>query len=351
MKIVQIVGARPQFVKLAPLSRLIRQKHTEIIIHSGQHYDIQMNDVFFQDMRIPAPDYNLNAGSGSQAGQTAEILAALEPVLIEQNPDWVIVYGDTNTTLAGALAAAKLGLKTAHVEACLRSFNRSMPEEINRIVADHLANLLLCPTATAMDNARKEGLVDKCRLVGDIISDSLQMGLEFAPERSFLLDDLSLESASYYLLTLHRPYNVDDPENLKMILDRIDSLGKPVIFPVHPRTRNILGKLDIDKYDHMRYTEPLSYLEFLSVMKNSAAVLTDSGGIQKEAYLVGKPCVTLRPETEWTETVASGWNLLLPPESSDFRDKVLAWRPPATRPDLFGSGVAARITALLEELA
>ena len=297
MKIVQIVGARPQFVKLAPLSRLIRHKHTEIIIHSGQHYDIQMNDVFFQDMRIPAPDYNLNAGSGSQAGQTAEILAALEPVLIEQNPDWVIVYGDTNTTLAGALAAAKLGLKTAHVEACLRSFNRSMPEEINRIVADHLANLLLCPTATAMDNARKEGLADKCRLVGDIMSDSLQMGLELAPERSFLLDELGLESGSYYLLTLHRPYNVDDPDNLKMILDRIDSLGKPVIFPVHPRTRNILGKLDIDNYTHMRYTEPLSYLEFLSVMKNSAAVLTDSGGIQKEAYLVGKPCVTLRPGT------------------------------------------------------
>lgn len=351
MKIVQIVGARPQFVKLAPLSRLIRQSHSEIIIHSGQHYDIQMNDVFFQDMRIPAPDYNLNVGSGSQAGQTAEILAALEPVLVEQNPDWVIVYGDTNTTLAGALAAVKLGLKTAHVEACLRSFNRSMPEEINRIVADHLADLLLCPTATAMENARKEGLLDKCRLAGDIMSDSLKMGLEFAPERSFLLDDLGLESGSYYLLTLHRPYNVDDPENLQMILERIDSLGLPVVFPVHPRTRNILGRLDIDRFSRLRYTEPLSYLDFLSVMKNSAAVLTDSGGIQKEAYLVGKPCVTLRPETEWTETVASGWNLLLPPESNDFKDKVLGWRPPENRPDLFGSGVAARILALLEELA
>lgn len=348
MKIAQIVGARPQFVKLAPLSRLIREKHTEIIIHSGQHYDIQMNDVFFRDMLIPPPDYDLNIGSGSQARQTAEILAALEPVLIKEKPDWVIVYGDTNTTLAGVLAAAKLGLRTAHVEACLRSFNRAMPEEINRVVADHISDLLFCPTQAALDNARREGLEAKARLVGDIMADSLKLGLELAEGFSDILAELSLEPGAFWLLTLHRPYNVDDPACLEHILRGLDALGKTIVFPVHPRTRNVLARLDPDSFANLRYIEPQSYLDFLELLGAAELVLTDSGGIQKEAYITGKPCVTLRSETEWTETVASGWNLLLPVDSDAFPAAILDFRVPSAHPDLFGSDVAGKILAHLE---
>jgi len=349
MKIAQIVGARPQFVKLAPLSRLIRERHTEIIIHSGQHYDIKMNDVFFRDMQIPAPDHNLNIGSGSQGVQTAEILSALEAVLEKENPDWVIVYGDTNTTLAGALAAAKLGLRTAHVEACLRSFNRAMPEEINRVVADHLADLLLCPTPTAMENARREGLQDKARLVGDIMTDSLKLGLELAEGFSDILADLSLQAGSFSLLTLHRPYNVDDPARLEHILKGLNSLGKTIVFPVHPRTRNVLAQLNPKNFSCLRFIEPLSYLDFISLMGAADMVLTDSGGIQKESYIIGKPCVTLRSETEWTETVDTGWNLLLPVDSSSFPNAILDFQPPSERPELYGSDVSRKILDVLEQ--
>jgi UDP-N-acetylglucosamine 2-epimerase len=349
MKIAQIVGARPQFVKLAPLSHLVRQRHSEVIIHSGQHYDIQMNDVFFRDMMIPEPDYNLNVGSGSQAVQTAEVLAALEPVLARERPDVTIVYGDTNTTLAGALAAAKLGLKTVHVEACLRSYNRSMPEEINRIVADHVSDLLLCPTQTALENAAKEGLLDKARLVGDIMTDSLKLGMELARKNSDALQDLSLQAGSFSLLTLHRPYNVDDPSRLVRILEGLDSLQMLIVFPVHPRTRNVLALLDPGRFHNIRFIEPQSYLDFVALMQSCNMVLTDSGGIQKEAYIIRKPCVTLRPETEWKETVESGWNLLLPIDSEAFPEAIPGFNPPDIHPDLFGSDVSRKILDLLEK--
>ncbi len=350
MKIAQIVGARPQFVKLAPLSQLIRQSHTEIIIHSGQHYDIQMNDVFFRDMQIPAPDYELNIGSGSQARQTAEMLGALETVLIDEKPDWVIVYGDTNTTLAGALAAAKLGLKTAHVEACLRSFNRSMPEEINRVVTDHVSDLLFCPTDTAMENARREGLLEKSFLVGDIMSDSLKLGLELAKGYSEIMKELSLQPGTFALLTLHRPYNVDDPRSLELILRGLDSLNKKIVFPVHPRTRNVLAGLDPESFKNLSFIEPLSYLDFISLMGAAEMILTDSGGIQKEAYIIGRPCVTLRSETEWTETVSSGWNLLLPIDSEGFPAAIENFTVPGAHPDLFGADVSKKILETLENV-
>jgi UDP-N-acetylglucosamine 2-epimerase len=351
MRVVQIVGARPQFVKLAPLSHLLRNKHEELIIHSGQHYDIQMNDVFFRDMLIPAPDYNLNVGSGSHALQTAQIMEALEPILLKHEPDVVIVYGDTNTTLAGALTAVKLGIKTAHVEACLRSFNRTMPEEINRVVADHVSDLLLCPTSAAMDNARREGLQDKARLSGDIMVDSLRLGLKLASESMEVLNDLSLDPGGYYLLTLHRPYNVDDPACLDRILTGLNGLDKPIVFPVHPRTRNVLAKLDADRFRNLVFIEPQSYLNFLTLMQAAHMILTDSGGIQKEAYIIRKPCVTLRSETEWIETVESGWNLLLPVDSSNFPAAIPSFTVPAEHPELFGIDVAARIVSLLEEFA
>ncbi|HQK57423.1 MAG TPA: UDP-N-acetylglucosamine 2-epimerase (non-hydrolyzing) [Candidatus Syntrophosphaera thermopropionivorans] len=349
MKIAQVVGARPQFIKLAPLSRLVREKHEEIIIHSGQHYDIQMNDVFFQDMLIPAPDYNLDVGSGTQAQQTAEILEALEPVLIDEKPDWVLVYGDTNTTLAGALAAAKLGLKTAHIEAGLRSFNRSMPEELNRIVADHLSDLLFCPTDAAMNNLAKEGLAERAYLVGDIMTDSLKLGLEMAKDNSDILNELTLNPGTFLLLTLHRPYNVDDPKLLSLILSGLNSLKKLIVFPVHPRTRNILCQIEPEKFNNIRFIEPLSYLDFLTLMQASEMILTDSGGIQKEAYIIGKLCITLRPETEWIETVKTGWNILLPPQSKEFPEKILSVSKPSIHPPLFGSDVSQKILSVLEQ--
>ena len=350
MKIAQVVGARPQFIKLAPLSRLVREKHEEIIIHSGQHYDIQMNDVFFQDMLIPAPNYNLDVGSGTQAQQTAEILEALEPVLIEEKPDWVLVYGDTNTTLAGALAAAKLGLKTAHIEAGLRSFNRSMPEELNRIVADHLSDLLFCPTEAAMNNLAKEGLAERAYLVGDIMTDSLKLGLEMAKDNSDILNELTLNPGTFLLLTLHRPYNVDDPMLLSLILTGLNSLNKLIVFPVHPRTRNILCQIEPEKFNNIRFIEPLSYLDFLTLMQASEMILTDSGGIQKEAYIIGKICITLRPETEWIETVKTGWNILLPPQSKEFPEKILSVSKPLIHPPLFGSDVSQKILSVLEQV-
>jgi UDP-N-acetylglucosamine 2-epimerase len=351
MKIAQIVGARPQFVKLAPLSREIRKAHGEIIIHSGQHYDLQMNEVFFRDMEIPEPDYNLNIGSGSQGKQTAEILSAVEAVLETEKPDVVVVYGDTNTTLAGALAAAKLGIKTAHVEACLRSFNRSMPEELNRIVADHLCDILLAPTPKAMENARQEGLVNKTRLVGDIMVDSLKFGLEKAQRESRILPHLGLEKTSYSLLTLHRPYNVDSAENLSQILSGLNRLDRQIVFPVHPRTRNILNKSISQDFSNIRFIEPQAYLDFLILMQNSQLILTDSGGIQKEAYILRKPCVTLRYETEWVETVASGWNLLLPVNATDFPMAINSFAVPESHPEIFGVNVAAKMAELITSMS
>jgi len=340
VKIVQIVGARPQFVKLGPLSRVIRRDHQEIIIHSGQHYDIQMNEVFFRDMEIPDPDYNLNIGSGSQGIQTAEILATIEPILINERPDVVIVYGDTNTTLAGALAAAKLGIKIVHVEACLRSFNRSMPEEINRIVADHVSDVLLAPTKMAVSNAAKEGLADKCHLVGDIMVDSLLFGINKAQGLSRVLEEQELVDTDYLVLTLHRPYNVDDPANLKHILSGLNELGKLIIFPVHPRTRKVISIIHGSDFQNIRYIEPLAYLDFLMLMQSSQMILSDSGGIQKEAYIMKKPCVTLRYETEWVETVESGWNMLLPVTDSNFPMAINEFTPPEEHPNIFGTDVA-----------
>lgn len=351
MKIIQLVGARPQFVKLSPLSKVIRAAgHEELIVHSGQHYDIQMNEVFFRDMEIPAPDYNLSVGSGTQAVQTAEILSLLEPILIKQKPDLLIVYGDTNTTLAGALAASKLQIKIAHVEACLRSFNRSMPEEINRIVTDHVSDILLAPTAMAMANAEREGLSNKCELVGDIMVDSLLFGIEKARAQSKVLQELKISGGEeYFLLTLHRPYNVDNPDNLEHILASLDSLGVRVVFPVHPRTRQVLQNMKRRQFANINFVGPQAYLDFLMLMDNCSLMLSDSGGIQKEAYILEKRCVTLRPETEWVETVQSGWNMLLPTDDPAFPKAIKDFKQPEQHPNIFGHDVAMKILEILEQ--
>jgi len=336
MKIIQLVGARPQFVKLAPLSRLIRLSHEELIIHSGQHYDYQMNEVFFEQMGIPQPDYYLNIGSGSHGFQTAGILEALEPILMKESPDWLLIYGDTNTTLAGALAASKLGIRTAHVEACLRSFNRGMPEEINRVVADHTSDLLLVPTLAGMDNSRREGLLEKSRLVGDVMTDSLKLVME-AARRSGICANLE---KPYSLLTLYRPYNVDDPEQLVHILRSLSTLEKTIIFPVHPRTAKLLDEGIRQSCPRIKFVAPLGYLEFLTAMSEADLVLTDSGGIQKEAYILKRPCVTLRTETEWLETVEAGWNQVVGADSEKIIAAVSQARAGATITE-YGQGNAS----------
>jgi UDP-GlcNAc3NAcA epimerase len=347
-KIVSIVGARPQFVKLAPLSKKIRESFTEIIIHSGQHYAVNMSAAFFKDLAIPPADYNLGVGSGSHGEQTAAILRELSLILLDEQPAAVIVFGDTNTTLAGALAATKLHQPVIHVEAGLRSFNRTMPEEINRVATDHLADHLFAPTLTAMKNLAAENLGSRSTLTGDIMVDALQASLPRALSQSALLTKIGVNTGSYYLLTLHRPYNVDSGIELAKILSDLAGLDYPLIFPVHPRTVNMLERFSIKIDPKIKLIEPVGYLDFIALQHHAAKIITDSGGVQKEAYLLGKPCITLRPETEWVETVEAGWNLLLNPADDDLAEKILAFRPTGKAPLLFGQGVAEKMVQTIK---
>ncbi len=351
MKVVTVVGARPQFIKAAPVSRALRPRHVEVLVHTGQHYDWEMSALFFEELAIPRPDYELGVGSGTHGWQTGQMLIRIEEVLLVERPDWVLVYGDTNSTLAGALAATKLGISTAHVEAGLRSFNRTMPEEHNRVLTDHCADLLLCPTQSAVDLLRVEGVTRGVHLVGDVMYDAaLQFG-EVARHRSAVLAKLELKTKAYALATLHRPYNTDDPGRLMQVLAAFGELGMPVIMPIHPRTRNRLAEMGGPQsaIRNLKCVDPVGYLDMLALEQAAALILTDSGGVQKEAYFFAVPCVTLRPETEWTETVVAGWNRL----AWGGADTVIAaahrpW-PTAVPPHIFGDGHAAgRIAALLD---
>lgn len=309
MKIVTVVGARPQFIKAAVLSREIRKDHTEVLVHTGQHYDQNMSDIFFEELGIPAPEYNLGIGSGPHGKQTGEMLAAIEEVLLNEKPDWVLVYGDTNSTLAGALAAVKLHISVAHVEAGLRSFNRRMPEETNRVLTDHASDLLLCPTQTAVDNLEKEGVTAGVHLVGDVMYEALMWAAAQQKEPS-ILDTLDLVPGKYLLATVHRAENTDDPERLSGILAAFDQVQETLVWPVHPRTRQKLQEMGWKPAVHVKLIEPLGYMDMAQLEKNARMILTDSGGVQKEACWLGVPCITLRDETEWVETVQSGWNRL-----------------------------------------
>ncbi len=350
MKIASIVGARPQFIKLGPLSKKIRNSYDEIIIHSGQHFDKEMSELIFNDLSIPLPDYNLNINQGLHGEQTGKMLQEIEKVILIEKPDLILIFGDTNTTLAGALVGAKLHIKTLHIEAGLRSFNRQMPEEINRIVADHTSDLLFAPTMTALKNLENEGLKDVSYLTGDIMTDSLRGALPIADSKSKILEELQISPGQYYVLTLHRPYNVDDPDLLKSLLNKLQQLGKKLVFPIHPRTRIIL---ELSKYKagkNLILINPLGYLDFLKLQHNAYMILTDSGGIQKEAYILEKPCITLRTETEWLETVESGWNLLADTQDPQLLDKINSFTPQSRRNPLFGENVAQKMLSIIDEI-
>ena len=320
MKIVSIIGARPQFIKAAVVSKEIikRDGIEEILVHTGQHYDENMSKVFFDELEIPKPDYNLGVGSASHAVQTGQMLIKTEELLMTEKPDWVLVYGDTNSTIAGALAATKLHIKIAHVEAGLRSFNKLMPEEINRITTDRISDLLLVPSQNAMKLLEKEGLAKNSLFVGDVMFDSILFYQKMAEEKAVLSN--ITDEKDFYLATVHRAENTDDRERLQNIFSAFSEMDKPVILPLHPRTRSKLEGIDFN--DNVKIIEPVSYLEMILLLKNCSKVLTDSGGLQKEAYFMKKPCITLRDETEWIETLNGNWNFVVGTDKNLILEKI-----------------------------
>jgi UDP-N-acetylglucosamine 2-epimerase len=350
LKVLTVVGARPQFVKAAAFSRVLRGRHTEVLVHTGQHYDANLSAVFFEELDIARPDHHLEVGSGPQGRQVGQMLERLEPVLQRESPDWAVVFGDANSTLAGALAAAQASVPLAHVEAGLRSFDRTMPEEVNRIVADHVAALLFCPTKTAMDHAAREGLSERAHLTGDIMYDSLLRNVALAESRSTVLEQLRLKPGGFVLATVHRAANTDDQGKFARLLDAFAMLEEQVIFPMHPRARLALAQSDLETGANVRIIEPVGYLDMLTLQRHARTVLTDSGGVQKESYLLGVPCVTLREETEWPETLVDGWNVLAGSDPDRIVSAAGRAKPVGEPPKVFGDGRSAeRMVQLLSD--
>ncbi|WP_188455301.1 non-hydrolyzing UDP-N-acetylglucosamine 2-epimerase [Virgibacillus oceani] len=345
MKILTVLGARPQFIKASMISKILkRTKHvSEVIVHTGQHYDDNMSTVFFEQLKLPKPDFYLGIGSGSHGEQTGKMLAALEKVMISVKPDIVLVYGDTNSTLAGSLSAAKLHIPIAHVESGLRSFNKDMPEEINRIMTDHLSNWLFCPSQAAVENLKTEGIAENVYLTGDIMYDSVLYFRSQAAQQSTILQKLSLSKKSYTLATIHRAENTDEPERLQSILTALRKVKSDILLPLHPRTKSKIDQFkltDLLSSSNIKLVEPLNYLDMLAVTSQAKLILTDSGGLQKEAYMFHIPCITLRDETEWIETVKTGWNKVIGSNTQEILDAIKNVTKPKESPLIFGDGNA-----------
>ncbi|MFV9510484.1 non-hydrolyzing UDP-N-acetylglucosamine 2-epimerase [Tepidibacillus sp. LV47] len=343
-KIVTVVGARPQFIKVAPVSRELRKSYQEILVNTGQHYDYKMSGIFFEELNIPKPDYDLGVGSASHGKQTGEMLAKIEEVLLMEKPDGVLVYGDTNSTLAGALAASKLHIPLFHVEAGLRSFNKRMPEEINRILTDHVSEILFAPTETAVLNLKNEGITKNVFNVGDVMYDAVLYYAKMAAEK-YQLGDFGVEEKKYILATIHRAENTDDITRLKAIFEALARLKDTVLLPLHPRTENKLkeaGLKHLLQAANIKVVPPVSYLEMVYLENHAKAIVTDSGGVQKEAYFAKVPCFTLREQTEWVETVEIGWNRLVNPIKENLTQIIEAWVPASYNEHLYGNGDASR---------
>ena len=348
--IVIVVGARPQFIKIMPLVRALSGKHRVKIIHTGQHYDHKMSQIFFGELKIPKPDCNLNAGSGLHGSQTAKMLKLIEEKLIDYKTDMLVVVGDTNSTLAGSLAASKINIPIAHIESGLRSFRKTMPEEVNRVITDHVSSLLFCPTQNAVKNLKKEGIVEGVYMTGDIMLDVLKIFLPACRKNIKIMKSLGLKKKGYFLLTIHRDYNTDSKMGLRSLIDKIGRLGEKGVFPVHPRTRRTLESYGLwkklNKCNNVVVTEPLGYIDFITLQMNAAMIVTDSGGIQKEAYLLKVPCLTLRDETEWVETLKGNANKLAGRYGKGLNGAVQPekWNS-SWKKDVYGAGHSAKKTA------
>lgn len=351
MKVLTVVGARPNFIKMAPVSRELRKSMAEVIVHTGQHYDYELDKIFFDQLQIPAPAYHLGVGSGSHGYQTGEMLKKIDGIIASEKPEVVLVYGDTNSTLAGALGATKMHVPVAHVEAGLRSYDRRMPEEVNRVLTDHCSTLLFCPTQAAVRNLQLEGITAGVSLTGDVSVDAMKAVAEIAEKQTGILQANQLSSKGYNLATIHRAENTDSYRNLRDIVEAFAEIGD-IVLPVHPRTEKYLKKFDLlDRLAHkVKLIRPVGYLDMITLEQNARMILTDSGGVQKEAYLLRVPCVTLRENTEWVETVEEGWNVLA---GSDREKIVRAYRefhPQQESKNVFGDGNArARIRHAIEE--
>ena len=349
--ILSVVGARPQFIKAWPVSSALRRDHEEILVHTGQHYDEEMSDVFFEELGLPEPDYELGVGSGPHARQTAEMMTAIAGVVDEEEPDAVLVYGDTNSTLAGALVAAKTDPVLAHVEAGLRSHNWAMPEEVNRVVTDHCSDLLFAPTEDAESNLRAEGITAGVHRTGDVMYDAILRARPRAQDVSTILADLGVADGEYVLATVHRAANTDDPDRLAAIVEGLAAAPDPVVFPAHPRTVNALEEHGLRQRaaETLTIVDPAGYLDFVRLIDGARIVATDSGGVQKEAFYLDTRCLTLREETEWVETVECGWNALVGADADLIRRGLTREESLPEKPDLYGSGDAA--TAIADVIA